>query len=65
MVLLLQPREVGLLLGTISTDGHAAPSPCMPSCLIKEEENAVVTLAGFDVPKVCRGYEFGDLLSDG
>jgi hypothetical protein len=61
----LKPRKVGFLLGTISTDGHAAPSPCMPSCLVEEKEDAVVALAGFDVPKVCRRYEFSNLFGDG
>jgi hypothetical protein len=56
---------VGCLLGTIATDSHAAPSSAMPFCLIEEEEDAVVTLACLDIPKVCRGNEFGNLLGNG
>jgi hypothetical protein len=36
----------------------------MPPCLIKEEEDAVVTLAGLDIPKVGRGNEFGNLFGN-
>src|SRR5277367_5465185 len=61
----LKPRKVGILLGAISAESHTAPSSSVSPCLIEEEEDAVLSRACLDVPKICRANECGNFFRDG